>query len=915
MDFDYDVIVIGGGVLGCFAARSLSRYALKTALLEKREDICTGISRANTAIVYSGCDTKPGTLKTSMCVRAAKGFAELCAELGVRYSQCGSLMICFGERGAGVLKKKFRDGTENGVRGVRLLTREEVLELEPNISERVHSGLFVPDTGTVMPWELCLAAAENAAANGAEIILNADVTEVARLDGGGFAVRAGETIYSAKAIVNCAGLASDKLHDFVSEPAVRIVPTAGDYFILDTKTSGHIRHVIFHEPEEKGKGLTLVPTVDGNILLGPTERAVSVCEKYGPETMESGYETEHEGLDLLRELAADVIPTLSLDHIIRSFGTVRPNPYFISSDKSISDFCIIESKDGAFISLIGVKTPGLTCANELGIHTADKVAARLGAAVNPKFDPRRAPPVRLSELAFEERERIVSENPDYGRIACRCRGISEGEIKDAIRRFPGAATPDGVKRRTGAGSGRCQGGFCGQSVMELLRGSAEPPRFDPASRPGNSGQQSDGAKLAGANNARSSFQTYRYANPDSGALNDYDIIVIGGGPAGMAAALGAATEQSKTHKVLLIERAEALGGILNQCTHTGFGLSYFGEELTGQEYARRFIERVGASDVEVLTDTMVLNISREGEITISSRKTGLARVSAKAVVLSSGCRERPSGALQIAGTRPAGVFTAGAAQKMINLGGYDIGNRFVILGSGDVGLIVARELVTRGKEVIAVIEKEDHCGGLPRNRISCLEQYGIPLITQATVSRIHGVGRIAAVTVSGVRSQGPGFGGWEPGNEAYDAGSIVIPCDTLITSVGLIPERELLDSFEGSLPDWLFLCGNACYVHDTVDDVSEEAGRTGRLAAEYVEGESRAVRNTFRAYETSAETNTPDERTARDARRKDPNSEAATSREEQICIGCPKCCNVVKTTDGWRGLNCGRDEPQLNNRQ
>ena len=242
----YDVIVIGGGVLGCFAARSLTRLGLKTALLEKREDLCTGISRANTAIVYSGCDMKPGTLKMSMCVRAAQDFPALCAELGVRYSQCGSIMVCFGERGDQVLRRKLRDGTENGVHGVRLLTREEVLELEPNISDDVYSGLYVPDTGTVMPWELGIAAAENAANNGAEFFFCTEVLEIcaagdagrcnaqftthraqctmhnAQLGdegsaglsevGGGYLVRTNKGVFYTKAIVNCAGLAADRVY-------------------------------------------------------------------------------------------------------------------------------------------------------------------------------------------------------------------------------------------------------------------------------------------------------------------------------------------------------------------------------------------------------------------------------------------------------------------------------------------------------------------------------------------------------------------------------------------------------------------------------------------------------------------------------------------------------------------------------
>ena len=995
---EYDAVVIGGGLLGCFAARSLTRYKLKTALLEKREDLCTGISRANTAIVYSGCDTKPGTLKSSLCVRASQTFAELCDELGVRYSQCGSLMICFGERGEGVLKKKLRDGVENGVRGIRMLTRDEVLKMEPNLSRDVYSGLFVPETGTVMPWELCLAAAENAARNGADIILNCEATGISQdvNRGGGpfYKIQTNNGTVYARAIINCAGMSADMLHEMVSEPAVRIVPTAGDYFVLDTKASGHISHVMFHEPEVKGKGLTLVPTVDGNILVGPTERPLGGADPgsgiWDPKYTE-GFETEHEGLDLLRELVSEVIPALPLDSVIRSFGAVRPNPYmlkkerdgsYVMDDRSLGDFCILESKDGLFISLIGVKTPGLTCANELGIYAAGKIARALGAdGINTDLrggaktqkhaKSLNLPPIRLGGLPFEERKAYVRENPDFGRIVCRCRGISEGEIVSAIRQCPGAVTADGVKRRTGAGSGRCQGGFCGQSVNEIVaRELGRIPEF--GVRDPESGHISPKATIyhTGRGDRPRSPETVRESNPNSkmykcrthfvgagvldspifrqgcaidqypfnsrtvwhaderssplrGGLREqksaksseipcYDVVVIGGGPAGMAAALAAAkpepgpepgTRDQKSAdgdiadvdtnavsaaqdvpSVLLIERGERLGGILNQCTHTGFGLTYFGEELSGQEYARRFVERVNSSQVGVFTDTMALEIDADGIITISGKKTGLARVQAKAVVLASGCRERPIGALPVAGTRPAGVFTAGAAQKMINIGGYDIGNRFVILGSGDVGLIVARELAKRGKEVIAVIEKEDKCGGLPRNRINCLEKYNIPLITRATVSKVHGVGRINGVTVVNSELKGAGA----KNSEYY------IECDTLITSVGLIPERELLDSFKDDLPDWLFLCGNACFVHDVVDDVTAESELVGRYAAQWACGGAESG-----LYNSES---SPGRAGA---------SDITDTRDAVVCIGCPKSCAVTRAAEGWEGLVCGRKTPEL----
>ena len=466
-----DVLIIGAGVLGCFAARALSAFDLRVTVLEAREDVSTGISRANTGILYAGYDTKPGTLKSELTLRASLGAEALCRELAVPMVRRGSLMIACGPRAEGVLEKKYADGCANGVPGLRLLSGDETAAMEPHLAGRVTRGLYAPLTGAVDPWELCIAAYENARANGVDFCFRETVRSLAR-DSEGFLAETERHTYRARAVLNCAGLAADKVRELLLPPLIRIFPSAADYLVLDAGSGEFVHHVIFHEPEQKGKGLTLVPTVDGNLLVGPTER--DVCADAPGATTAAG-------LAALRSLCEAVVPTLDLSQTIRSFSALRPNPYYvhqeagrwIRSDRSISNFTVLE--EGGLFSLIGIKTPGLTCAWELGKHTAALLLRYFGGVGKKAgFDPCRRGIPAPRRMAPAERNAFLTQNPSYGRILCRCRGISEGEILEAIRR--GAVTLDGVKRRTGAGMGRCQSGFCQQRILELLaRETGMPP--------------------------------------------------------------------------------------------------------------------------------------------------------------------------------------------------------------------------------------------------------------------------------------------------------------------------------------------------------------------------------------------------------------------------------------------------------
>ena len=437
----YDAIVIGGGVLGCMTARNLRRWNISTLLLEKEEDICKGITRANSAICYAGYDNKPGSLKAELTVRGNANMEQLCKELDVPFSRCGSLLVTYDIRTVSRLEKKLQSGIRNGVPGLRLLTGAEAEAMEPGLRKGVAAALYAPSTGTVNPWLLGIAAFENAMQNGAEAKMDTEVTGIQPMDYG-FLVKTGDETYFGKMIFNCAGLSADSVQELAFPPSVRLKLDAAEYLVFDTRAKKPER-VIFLQAETCGKGITAIPCTEGNLLISGIRKP-----------LEEPFATTTEGLEELHAATRQLLPEVDSGLVIRSFGAVRPNPHK-ETGESVNDFCI-ENPAPGFYSLIGIKTPGLTCANELGLLLAQKAAAYLQAEKNSTFDPNRK---GISEKGNE--------------IICQCEKITRAEILEAIRR--GATTVDGVKRRLGTGMGRCQGSRCSWRIAKILKETGANP--------------------------------------------------------------------------------------------------------------------------------------------------------------------------------------------------------------------------------------------------------------------------------------------------------------------------------------------------------------------------------------------------------------------------------------------------------
>ncbi len=473
----YDVAIIGAGVVGSAIARELSKYELSACVIEREEDVCCGTSKANSAIVHAGFDATPGTLKAKLNVRGNAMMDQLSKELDFPFERNGSLVVRTREQDMAGLEKLMEKGKENGVPGLRIIEREELLKMEQNLADDVVDALYAPTGAIVCPFHLTMAFAENAFENGVEFFLNTEVKNIEKTADGyrltavknpvGAAAVAGESpkqeSIEARVVVNAAGVYADVFNNMVSDEKIHIVARKGEYMLLDKTVGNHVSHTIFQLPGKMGKGVLVTPTVHGNLLVGPT--ATDVENKEGVNTTAAG-------LDFLCETSALSVKNVPFRQVITSFAGLRAH-------ESNDDFIIGEAAGAeGFYNAAGIESPGLSSAPAIGSMVADMVAEKLSLTKKENFKATRKGILHPDTLSIEERNELIKKQPAYGNIICRCEMITEGEILDAIHRPLGARSLDAVKRRTRAGMGRCQAGFCSPRTMEILEREVPMSMYD-----------------------------------------------------------------------------------------------------------------------------------------------------------------------------------------------------------------------------------------------------------------------------------------------------------------------------------------------------------------------------------------------------------------------------------------------------
>ncbi|ELC8361783.1 NAD(P)/FAD-dependent oxidoreductase [Clostridium perfringens] len=445
-----DIIVIGAGVVGCSIARELSKYNLDVLVVEKNSDVSEGISKGNSGIVHAGYNEKIGTLKAKLNIEGNKIFDDLSRDLQFPFKRNGAFILAFSDEEMKTLESLKENGEKLGVEGLEILTREEALNIEPNLNKEIVGVLNVKTSGIVSPYEMTIALAENAAENGVEFKLNSKVTNIEKISEGYKVTLNNKELVSGKLIINASGLEGAFLNNLVSMSKREINPVKGEYCLFDKVAGAMINKTLFQVPNKLSKGVLVTPTAEGNLLVGPNAVEGKTLE------------TSREGIDEILDKSKKSLEELPVARILNTFSGIRPKT-------KGGDFIIEEVEDAKnFINVIGIDSPGLTAAPAIGVYVVNMIKERLDLVEKKNFKKNREKIVRFAELSLEEKNRLIKEKPAYGHMVCKCECVTEGEIVESIHRPIKALTVDAIKRRTRASMGGCQGTGCTLPISKIL---------------------------------------------------------------------------------------------------------------------------------------------------------------------------------------------------------------------------------------------------------------------------------------------------------------------------------------------------------------------------------------------------------------------------------------------------------------
>ncbi len=813
----FDIAIIGAGAVGCAIARELSRYNINVVVLDSNPDVGMGTSKASTAIWHTGFDAKPGSLESILLKRSYTLMESFLPEANIAHERLGGLLIAWTQDQFDSLPSLLKKARENGEMDVQIISAEEIRRREPNIDKGARGGLFVPGEGILCTYSVPLACAYQAVLNGVEVVLNFAVKEVG-LDTGGNATALldlhGNKII-ARYVINAAGLGSDEINNLFGHRQFKVTPRRGQLIVYDKLARPLVNHVLLPVPTSITKGVLISPTVYGNILLGPT--AEDLDDK-------SATETTAEGLAMLLEKGRAILLQLLDEEVTATYSGLR-------AATEHSDYQIEMHREQKYLCVGGIRSTGISAALGIAEYSVE-LLREAGLELNRKDDFKsvRLPSIGQEQTRPHQDAEMLARDPSYAEMVCHCERVSRGELRDAMNAPIPATTLDGLRRRTRASQGRCQGFNCHAKLLSSLQGANDSER---RSNPFTTREIASSA-------------SFDFAPLRSGRrlAMTKEVLIVGAGPAGLAAAIE--LKKQGICDVLVVDREPEAGGMPRFCHHTGFGREDLWRFYSGPRYARYYRELAEKHDVEIRTSTTITGWSESHKLDFTS-PDGIGQIEAGAILLATGVRERPRAARLIPGTRPQGVYTTGSLQRFVYQENLPIGKRAVIVGAELVSLSALLTLRHAGVECVAMVTEEArHQIQFPYVAMKWLIADLLtrtPIVTNARVTNIFGMKRVEGIEIAVGQIANLPSGGEQFGKLFYE-------CDTVIFTGDWIPEHELarlgglslspvtrgpeVDADFHSSVHGVFAAGNLLRGVETADHCALEGRRAARSIVRFL---------------------------------------------------------------------------------